>query len=165
MLSTLLKLIKPSYAIIALLLFGGWQGYSMVRSGPGWDWLGDKQVKETEPQAEEAAEPLPEGILARTMAITHPVKRIVYWLLTYVLICVACVPLLKWGLMRESNLINGGMLGGFCLFGVMLAYILLAFRWSWTSAFWLAIALLMSGGFFLWLSSELEKLRIEDGMG
>jgi hypothetical protein len=164
MLGTALKLFKPSYAIIALVLFGGWQGYSIVRSGPGWDWLWEKSVKEA-PPAEESAEPLPDGIWARTMAITHPVKRIAYWLLTYILMCVACVPLMKWGLMRESNLINGGMLGGFCLFGVMLAYMLLAFRWSWTSALWLVIALGISGGFFVWLSTELEKLRIEDGMG
>ena len=164
MLSTVLKLFKPSYAIMALLLFGGWQGYSIVRSGPAWDWLRGKEVEEP-PPVDKDAEALPEGILARTMALTHPVKRIVYWLLCYVLICVACVPLMKRGLMQESNLVNGMMLGGFCVLGVLLAYVLLAFRWSWASAFWLMAALVSSGGFFVWFSAELEKLRVEDGMG
>jgi hypothetical protein len=72
---------------------------------------------------------------------------------------------MKRALNQESNLINGLMLGGFCALGVLLAFVLLAFQWSWASALWLTAALVISGGLFVWLSTELERLRVEEGMG
>lgn len=154
MLSTVLKLFRPRYALTTLLLFGGWQAYSLVQS------VTKTVTMVPVTQVEERS--LPEGRVARILAQASPAKRVFCWLSLYLLICFASVPLVRWGFERESNVINGLMLAGFCLYGVLSASFLTAFQWSWKTAVLLVLALAVSGAFFVGLASQVERMRVED---
>ncbi len=164
MLRVLLKFIKPSYALIALISVGAFQGYSWATSTPGWSLF--QSVRNANPQAQADEEKsLPSGLVARTIASVHPAQRVVYWLVAYILICFACIPLIRRSLQLESNGVNGMMVAAFCLIGLVMAFVLSAFQFTWGTALSLIGAFLVSGGTIVWLASQLEEMRVRDSMG
>ena len=119
MLGTILRLFRPSYALTALILFGGWQGYSFVKSVPEKLSLplGTGQVQTAEEiqvtgkvqsaQAEQVQlEHISSNPTVAAIQQIHPGMRILSWLVIYVLLCLATVSLIRKMLAQESNLVN-----------------------------------------------------------
>lgn len=172
MLGMALRLLRPSYALTALMLFGAWQGYSFVKSIPErLPALTDIRLVQGRPPAngsEHAIEDPPESQLSQDKPVVqavrriHPLLRVVYWLVGYVLLCFGSVPLIKRGLGHESNLVNAAMLVGYSGVGVLAAMALTGFRFSWWTVLWMVMALVCSGVLIVLLAGELEKIRLED---
>ena len=172
MLGIALRLLRPSYALTALLLFGAWQGYSFAKSIPErlpslWDiGLAQKQNPATQRQEDAVALAEPESSHERPVVQAirriHPLVRVAYWLIGYVLLCFASVPLVKRGLGHESNLVNAAMLLAFVGVGVLTATALVGFRFSWLTVPWMVAALLCSAGLTVLMAGELERIRLED---
>ena len=169
MLSAILRLFRPSYALTALVLFGGWQGYSFVKSVPERLNLplGIKQGQ-TEQEAasagieQEQVEKLPSSPTVAAIQNVHPCMRIVYWLVGYILLCFSGVPVIKKALRRESNLTNAIVILIYVAVGFLSAFALAAFQFTWITAIMLVAALVFSAWLIIWLSSELEELRVQD---
>lgn len=170
MLGTVLRLLRPSYALTALILFGGWQGYSFVKSLPERLPLlpGSSVQQETERQsdaADSAQVRQDETPPSRTVAAIqhiHPGLRILYWVVTYALICLASVPVIKWSLAHESNLVNGLLIVVYSGLGLLAAFVSVAFQVNWFTAIILILALVLSAVIIVKLAGELERMRVED---
>jgi hypothetical protein len=176
MLGTILKLFRPSYALTALILFGGWQGYRFVRSIPEklslpFGISGQVQSNEKSKIAEQSSsvedkkiEPRQTSSNPTIAAIQkiHPGLRILYWLVTYVLLCFAGVPVIKWAIAHESNLVNGILIVVYTGLGLLAAFVFTAFQFNWFTAVILILALVLSAAIIIKLAGELEKLRVED---
>jgi hypothetical protein len=160
MLGIILKLFRPSYALTALILFGGWQGYSFVKSTSEQlhSRADSEQVQAYDSQSDQ---PDPSAYVAAIQQI-HPVWRIVYWLVIYLLFCFTGVPLIKRALARESNLANTILLIIYCCLGLLIAVVFTAFNFTLITAIMLVLALVFSASMIIWLASELEKIRLED---
>lgn len=160
MLGMILKLFRPSYALTALILFGGWQGYSFVKSVPERLHLplGVEQVQGEELQSDQ---PAPSAIIGAIQQI-HPGRRIVYWLVIYLLLCFTGVPLIRRALTRESNLANTILILVYCGLGLSIAFVFAAFQFTWITAIMIVLALVFSAAMIIWLAGELEKIRVED---
>jgi len=158
MVGTILRLLKPSYAVLAMLAFGGWQGYSII--APIWGG-GDVQeevvVSEEDGEADEADSV---GPLAAAMRKVHPGMRIVTWLVIYGLLCFASVPWINGVLAKESNFANAVMLFVYVVAGFLLAFLLMAFQFNWATAIMLIMAIVVAGGIIVLLAGMLEKMRI-----
>jgi hypothetical protein len=176
MLGTILKLLRPSYALTALILFGGWQGYAFVKSIP--DKLSlpfgiSSQVQSNEktqiPERSQSVEskqiePRQTSSNPTVAAIQkiHPGMRMVSWAVIYMLMCFATVPLIKKMLAHESNLVNAILIIIYSGVGFLLAVVFTAFQFNWHSTVMLIMALILSASMIIWLASELEKVRVQD---
>jgi hypothetical protein len=160
MFSTILKLIKPRYAVTMLLLFGVLQGAVSIKKVPGLRSLFGKEPVVAE-EASAQASGREESLATRLIASYHPAKRLLVWILCYTLVCLALVPGIQMVLEGESNFMNGMMITGFTLFGGLLAFVLMAFRWSWGRGFLLLLALGLSCTIFVGLAGQLEKMRLD----
>jgi len=158
MLSTLLKLIKPRYAVTMLLLFGVLQGAVSIKKVPGLRSLFGQEPVVAEEETSAGGE---ESLATRLIASYHPAKRLLVWILCYTLVCLALVPGIQMVLEGESNVMNGLMITGFTVFGGLLAFLLMAFRWSWGRGFLLLLALGLSCTIFVGLAGQLEKMRLD----
>jgi len=160
MLGMVLKLFRPSYALTALILFGGWQGYSFVKSTSEQLHLlpGSEQVQVEQSQSDQ---PAPSATVAAIQRI-HPGRRILYWLVIYLLLCFTGVPLIRRMLARESNLANAVLIVIYSGLGFLLAFVFAAFQFTWFIAIMLVLALAFSAAMIIWLAGELEKIRIQD---
>ena len=156
MLGTVLKFMKPSYALTALILFGGYQGYKVVKNVT--EPPESKQAAAAEEQAEN--EPIDNAVLAAVHEI-HPVGRMLSWLVLYGLLCFASTPIIKSVLARESNLANGIILFLYIMIGFLLALFFTAFQIGWFSGILVFLALGISAGIFISLAGALEKMRVE----
>lgn len=166
MLGSILRLFRPSYALTALLLFVGWQGYSYVKTIPeklsilgGAGQSRDSESSNVEPAGSEQED---SSRFVRTVRSIHPGMRILYWLVSYALVCLASVPLIKKTLARESNLANAALVVVYSSLGLLSAFGFVGFQFGWLSAIMLIAALLLSAGMIVWLAGELEKLRVQD---
>jgi len=164
MLRTILKFIKPCYALITLIGIGVWQGYAWITSTPEWSLFQSIRNVDSQDQSDQE-ESLPSGPVARVIASVHPAKRVIYWLVIYILICFASIPLIRRSLLLESNAVNGMMVGGFCLIGLVIAFVLSAFQLTSGTLLSLIGAFLVSGGTIVWLASQLEEMRVRDSLG
>lgn len=182
MLGTILRLFRPSYALTALILFGGWQGYSFVKSVP--EKLSLPFGISSKAQIEEKAQAKPQmntdghgyqsavdraensqKTSSRFVAAiqgVNPVMRFFYWVVIYALLCFATVPVIKKMLARESNFINAILIIIYSGIGFLLAVGLAAFQFTWITAIMLLAALVFSVCIIIWLASELEKIRVQD---
>ena len=161
MIGGLLHLFRPTYALTALILFGGWQGYAFVRSVP--ERLGlparaqDVQADEDAPQPPVAGNRFIAG-LRHSSAL----GRAAVWVVGFSLLTLACVPLIRTTLARESNTATAAMVAGFVALGLLAAMTLAAFEFGWRQM----ICLFASGGYAfaltVWLAGEVEKMRISD---
>lgn len=158
MITTFLRIFKPTYALTALLILGVFQGAVSIRRIPALDaLLGREAAEETEtmePTEEEG------GVLAQVIRSYHPAQRLLAWGVCYILICLALVPFIQTVLESESNKMNGLMILGFTLFGGFLAWVLMAFRWSWGRGILMVMALAASCCLFVGLAGQLEKMRV-----
>lgn len=158
MLRGILKLFKPRYALTALLIFGAWRGYSLVKS------ISEK-LPLLQGQAEEQVLQSQQEHLSPIVAAIrriHPGMRVLYWLVIYILLCLTSVPLIKKALAYESNLVNAVLIILYSGLGLLLAFIFAGFQFTWITAILLIMALILSAAWIIWLASELEKLRVED---
>ena len=173
MLGTALRLLRPSYALTALLLFGGWQGYGFVKSIPerlpdipGLSVAGtDSEPGEAEADGADdaSAETPPDSPMVAAVRDIHPAKRIIYWAIGYSLLCLGTVPLIQRALSCESNAVNAVMLVAYCAVGVVAAMALVAFHLTWlTGGLWVVVALVGSVALMVGLAGELERMRVED---
>ena len=175
MLGTILKLLRPSYALTALILFGGWQGYSFVKSVPEKLSLpfgtGQVQTAEETQTAEQSgpvqveqtqAEQTPTSPTVAAIQRIHPGMRVLSWLVIYTLLCFATVPLIKKMLAKESNLVNAILIIIYSGIGFLLAVGLVAFQFTWVIDIMLIAALVFSVCIIIWLAGELEKIRVQD---
>ena len=163
-----LKLLRPSYALTGLLLFGGYQGYSLVKSAtePLRPMVASEQGQakkvaastDTAVAVNSAEEP---GTIAAAVQRIHPGMRIVSWLIIYGLGCLATVPVISRVLRRESNLANGLMLVVYLAIGFLLAFCLAAFRVNWITVILFVAALVVSAVLVVRLASALERMRIQ----
>lgn len=176
MLGTILRLFRPSYALTALILFGGWQGYTFVKSVPEKLSLplGMEKIKAAEEiQASEANQPTEQAQSEQVLSSPtvsaiqqiSPIMRILSWIVIYVLLCFATVPLIKKILVRESNLSNAVLIIFYIAVGFMLAVGLVAFQFTWITIVMLITALVFSACIIIWLAGELEKIRVQDSFG
>ena len=149
MLGFLAKTIKPTYALAALLIFGIWNGYSIVKHPPP-----------EPPAASEGQVKL--GPFAAVMAEIHPGARIVTWLITYALICLASVPLINSILAKQSNAANATMVMAYVALGFFMALVLTAFQFNWKTTLMMLCALGLSSLMIITLAGNLEKMRVED---
>lgn len=149
MLGFLVKIIKPTYALAALLIFGVWNGYSIIKQSP------PEPPRTVEGQAQL-------GPYAAVMADIHPGARIVTWLTTYALICLASVPLINSILAKQSNAANAVMLMAYVALGFFMALVLMAFQFNWKTTFMTFLALGLSALMIITLAGNLEKMRVED---
>jgi len=181
MLGTILRLLRPSYALTALILFGGWQGYTLVKSVPeklslplGIDGKAqtEKEVQ-TEPQMdayendgqESKMEEKSSSRFAAAIQGVNPVMRIFYWVVMYVLLCLSTVPVIKKILTQESNLANAILVIIYSGIGLLLAVGLVAFQFTWITGIMLAAASVFSAYIIIWLAGALEKVRVQDSFG
>ena len=174
MLRMILQLLRPSYALTALVLFGTWQGYSFVKSIPEKLHLPaviEKVQKPVEPQEQSqiaTTEQLPGSQQVTSIPIIaaigriHPGMRILYWLAIYLLLCFATVPLIKRMLACESNLVNVILIFIYTVLGVLLAFVFVAFQFTWITEVILGSAFIFSAAVIIKLASELEKMRVQD---
>lgn len=169
MLGTVLKLLRPRYALTALILFAGWQGYSFIKSIPEQLHLpqrvGRVEIEEhlVQTETEQATtQQRPSNRVISAMQGIHPGMRILYWLIIYVLLCFASVPLIKRILVHESNLINAGLIIVYSLVGFIMAFVFAAFQLTWIISIILLAAIVLSACIIIRLASELEKLRVQD---
>lgn len=163
-----LKLLRPSYALTGLLLFGGYQGYSLVKSAtePLRPMVASEQGQakkvaastDTAVAVNSAEEP---GTIAAAVQRIHPGMRIVSWLIIYGLLCLATVPVISRVLGRESNLANALMLVVYLVAGFLLALFFAAFRFDWITTIMLVAAVVVSAVLIVMLASALEKTRIQ----
>jgi len=170
MLGTALKLLRPSYALTALLLFGAWQGYSFVKSIPERLPLlpGSEQEQPGEQPVEaeqEQSDQMPSSPTVAAIQRIHPGMRILYWLVMYVLLCFATVPLIKKMLACESNMANAVLIIIYSGLGLLSAFGLAGFQFAWTTAILLILALAFSAGMIIWVGGELERIRVEENFG
>ena len=178
MLGTILRLFRPSYALTALILFGGWQGYSFVKSVPEKLSLpfGTSQVQSAEEeqgtegnQSDKKEQVSPEQASSNPTVTAiqgvNPVMRIFYWVVIYALLCFATVPVIKKMLSHESNLVNAILVIIYSGIGLLLAVGLAAFQFTWITAMMIITALVFSVCIIIWLASELEKMRVQDSFG
>jgi hypothetical protein len=175
MLGTILKIFKPSYALTALILFAGWQGYSLVKSIPKKLTL-PLDIKHIETKKETRSPAQFEQIEAEkistknesssptvaTIRNIHPGARILSWLMIYAMLCFASVPLIKKMLACESNLVNFALIVIYSGIGLSLGFIFSAFQFTWVVCVFLVISGIFSAGMITWLASELEKMRVQD---
>jgi hypothetical protein len=162
MLGIILKFFRPSYALTALILFSGWQGYSFVKS-TSEQFHSRADSEQVQADESESDQPVKSVFVAAVQRI-HPVWRIIYWLVIYLLLCFTGVPLIKRALTRESNLANAILLIIYCSLGLLIAVMFTAFRFTWITAIMLVLALICSASMIIWLASELENMRVEDAL-
>jgi hypothetical protein len=169
MFGTILRLFRARYALSVLLLIGAVQGYSMARlvsnklpALPLFDliWGGGKSAKAIEPPPQAGM-----GPIAMAVVETNPLLRTIYWLLAYGLLCLATVPLIKRALAHESNVVNAVLILSYSLFGGLLAFGLMAFRFTWITGIVGALAFICATAGIVRLAGELERFRVEDMMG
>ena len=178
MLETILRLFRPSYALTALMLFGGWQGYTFVKSVPekislqlGTDQVQIAEEKQgtegNQPDKKEQVSPEQASSNPTVAAIQriHPGMRILFRLVIYALLCFATVPVIKKMLAHESNLVNSILVIIYSGIGLLLAVGLAASQFTWVTATMLIAALVFSVCIIIWFASELEKIRVQDSFG
>jgi len=174
-LGTLLNLLRPSYALTALILFGGWQGYTFVKSIPQKVTLpfGTFQIQSGQKsQTVESNQPAkPEQVQTEQLSSNptiaaiqkiSPGMRIISWAVVYILLCFVSVPGIKMMLARESNLVNAILIIIYSGLGLLLAFVFAAFQFSKLTDVMLIAAVIFSVLFIVWLAGELEKMRIQD---
>ena len=167
MLGVILKILRPRYALLGLLLFGGYQGYSILKSATeplrSSGVAEQVQMGQVEPQSDEALL-LNDGEEVSTIAGAiqdiHPVVRIASWLVIYGLLCLATVPIINRILRQESNLANGILVLTYVAVGVLLAFLFVAFRVDWIAIVFLVAAVIVSLLVIVRLASALEEGRI-----
>ena len=94
----------------------------------------------------------------------HPGARLLSWLIGYVLICLASVPLIKKVLAKQSNFANALLLVAYVAVGFLFALILVAFQINWATTIMLVLALIVSYAVITLLASKLEELRVHDSL-
>jgi hypothetical protein len=177
-LGTILKLFRPSYALTALILFGGWQGYTFVKSIPQKLslQLGIKQVdnkkaaQAVESNQSAETEQLETKQLSSNPAVAaiqkiRPGMRIMSWIIVYVLLCFTTVPVIKRMLACESNLVNAILIIVYSGLGLLLAFVFTAFQFGRLALVMLIAAVIFSACIIIWLAGELEKMRVQDSFG
>lgn len=175
MLGTILRLLRPSYALTALMLFGGWQGYSFVKSVPEKLSLpfGASMIEPVEKeqgtenvQSDQTEQVSPQQVSSNPTVATiqriHPGMRILSWLVVYALLCLSTVPVIKKMLLQESNLVNAIVIIVYSGTGLLLAVGLTAFQFTWVTAIMIIAALVFSVCIIIRLAGELEKMRVQD---
>ncbi len=165
MLGTVLRLFRPTYALTALILFGGWQGYSFVQSVPGRLGIDDAQRQgQVDDDYQVNQSEAGDSRFAAAMRDSSGMRRGLLWVAAYTLMCFAAVPLVKKVLACESNAANAVMVIGFVLAGVLFAMALMAFEFGFFKLVLLVFAAIYASAMILWLAGELEKLRVADSL-
>ena len=178
MLGAILRLFRPSYALTALILFGGWQSYSFVKSVPeklslplGMGQIHVEEQNQVDNESEPVeAEQVQEKQVSSNPTVAaiqgvNPGMRMLFWLVVYALLCFATVPVIKKMLAQESNLVNAILIIIYSGIGLLLAIGLAAFQFTWITAMMIITALVFSVCIIIWLASELEKMRVQDSFG
>lgn len=166
MLGTMLHFFRPTYALTALILFGGWQGYAFVRSVP--EKLGlpfgtqQAQPDDTAGGGDPTGAVEPSNRLIAGLRQSSALGRAAVWVVGFSLLTLACVPLIRKILAQESNTATAAMVAAFVALGLLAAMTLAAFEFGWRQI----IFLIAAGGYALcltvWLAGEVEKMRISD---
>ncbi len=178
MLSLFLKLFRPSVALTALILLGGWQGYSFMRAIP--ERLpfpfGTAPMEETSHEEEmekvteadtvvrgeedpESLDSEPSNPVLAGISRRSGFWRAVLWVAFYTLLCFGCVPIIRRILEAESNAANAALLAGFSAVGILLAMLLSAFSFGLLSMALLLCAAAYSGGLIYLLANEVEHVQ------
>jgi len=170
MLGSVLRLFKARYALTVLVLFGALQTYAFARlvsdSLPAlplvsllWgDGRSSHNVKSTDVNADA-------GPIAAAITATHPLLRVMYWVIGYGLVCLASVPMIKRILAHESNVLNGILLFAYTCTGGLMAFALMAFRVTWLTGIVGILAFVCAAAGIIRLAGELEQFRVEDMIG
>jgi hypothetical protein len=170
MLRSILAIFRARYALTALFLFGAVQAYSLARLVsdrlpplPVFSLLwGDGRSGSDSPSANRPADM---GPIAAAITKTHPLQRMFYWVVGYGLLCLAGVPLIKWALARESNVSNGVLILGYSCMGGLMAFALMAFRFTWLTGIVGVLAFVCAAFGIIRLAGMLEQFRVEDMVG
>lgn len=169
MLGTILKLLRPGYALTALIVFGSWQGYTFVKSIPqkvslpfGTIQIHNEQKNQPAEPQQVQAEQLSANPAIAAIQKVNPCMRILSWLVIYSLLCLATVPLINKMLAQESNFVNAILIIIYSGSGLLLAFVFAAFQFSKLIDVMLIAAFVFSVFFIIWLAGELEKMRIQD---
>ena len=169
MLGTVLKLLRPSYALTALILFAGWQVHSFFKSIPERLSLPLTTgiVKSGQPVSHDSntsqqVEQVPSSKTLAAIQRFHPVARILSWVAIYILVCLATVPLIKKILERESNFANAVLIVCYSAVGFLMALVFAAFQFVWLTGVMLAVSLVFSAAVIIRLAGELERMRVQN---
>lgn len=170
MLGSVLRLFKARYALTVLVLFGALQTYAFARLVSNrlpalpivsllWgEGRSNHEVKSTDVDADA-------GPIAAAITATHPLLRAMYWVIGYGLVCFASVPLIKWTLAHESNVVNGVLLFAYTCTGGLMAFALMAFRVTWLTGIVGILAFVCAAAGIIRLAGVLEQFRVEDMIG
>jgi len=170
MLGSVLRLFRARYALTVLVLFGALQTYAFARlvsdKLPALPlvsllWGGgrsNQDVKSTEVDAGA-------GTIAAAVTATHPLLRLMYWVIGYGLLCLASVPLIKQILGHESNVLNGILILAYTCTGGLMAFALMAFRITWLTGIVGILAFVGAAAGIVRLAGQLEQFRVEDTIG
>jgi len=170
MLGSVLRLFKARYALTVLVLFGALQAYSFARLVSDrlpalpilsllWgEGRSSSDVKSTDTDANM-------GPIAAAVSRTHPLLRVMYWVVAYGLVCFASVPLIKRALAHESNVLNGILIFAYTCTGGLMAFALMAFRFTWVTGIVGIVAFVCAAAGIIRLAGELEQFRVEDMIG
>jgi len=170
MLGTILRLFKARYALTVLLLFGALQAYSFARlvsdklpALPVLSLLwGNGRSGSDATQTHRDPDM---GPIAAAVTGMHPLLRVLYWAVGYGLLCFAGVPLIKRALARESNAANAVIVLAYTCIGGLMAFALMAFRFTWVTGIVGILAFVCAGVGIIRLANELEQFRVEDMIG
>ena len=167
---SVLRLFRARYALTVLLLFGALQAYSFARLVSDrlpalpvlsllWgDERSSNDVKSADPDTNM-------GPVAAAVTATHPLLRGIYWVIVYGLVCFASVPLIKRILAHESNVLNGILILAYTCTGGLMAFALMAFRFTWVTGIVGILAFVCAAAGIIRLAGELEQFRVEDMIG
>ena len=170
MLGSVLRLFRARYALTVLVLFGALQTYAFARlvsdrlpalpivsllwgEGPS-----SSAVKSTDTGADM-------GPVAAAVTGTHPLLRVMYWVISYGLVCFASVPLITRILGHESNALNGILIVTYTCIGGLMAFALMAFRVTWVTGIVAILAFVCAAAGIIRLAGQLEQFRVEDMIG
>ena len=170
MLKWMLTVFKARYAVAVLFLFSGVQAYSFARLVsdrlpplPIFSLLGGNGGAHRDAAPKDATGEM--GSIAAAVTGTHPLLRVFYWAIAYVLLCLAGVPLIKRALARESNTTNGAVILAYACAGGLMAFALMAFRFTWVTGIVGLLAFVCAAAGIIRLAGELERFRVEDMVG
>ena len=170
MLGSILRLFKARHALTVLVLFGALQAYAVARLVSDrlpalpivsllWgDGRSSGAVKSTDTDADM-------GPIAAAVTGTHPLLRVMYWVIGYGLVCFASVPLIKRALAHESNVLNGILILTYTCIGGLTAFALMAFRVTWLTGIIGILAFVCAAAGIIRLAGQLEEFRVEDMIG
>ena len=170
MLRSLLAIFKARYALTVLFLFGAVQAYSFARlvsdklpALPVFSLLWGDSRSDSDSVQSDADTTM--GPVATAVTGTHPLLRALYWVVGYGLLCFASVPLIKRALACESNVVNGVLILIYTCVGGLMAFALMAFRFTWLTGLAGILAFVCAAAGIIRLASELEQFRVEDMVG